>query len=85
MSWKTKWNGRTQHYKRPSDVKPREERRPSLSEISQQKFVLQKVNGWKVHHLTAQMEDLAELEKTVCTIHLFKNFRVIRKKFYGFC
>jgi hypothetical protein len=55
------------HYRRPSDVRPREERRPTVNEIAQQKHVLQKVNGWKVYHLTSQMEDLAELEKSVCT------------------
>ncbi|KAJ8673375.1 hypothetical protein QAD02_004637 [Eretmocerus hayati] len=64
-SWKNRWGGRLHHYRRPSDVRPREERRPSVNEIAQQKHVLQKVNGWKVYHLTSQMEDLAELEKSV--------------------
>lgn len=66
---------RAHHYKRPSDVKPREERRPSVNEIAQQKHVLQKVNGWKVYHLTSQMEDFAETERTVRYgfIYLFIN------------
>ncbi|XP_043271658.1 histone deacetylase complex subunit SAP130 isoform X2 [Venturia canescens] len=65
-SWKNRWGGsRLHHYRRPSDVRPREERRPTVAELAQQKHVLQKINGWKVYHLTAQMEDLAELEKQV--------------------
>ncbi|XP_043664949.1 histone deacetylase complex subunit SAP130 [Vespula pensylvanica] len=64
-SWKNRWGGRLHHYRRPSDVRPREERRPSVAELAQQKHVLQKLNGWKVYHLTAQMEDIAELEKQV--------------------
>ena len=69
-SWKNRWGGRLHHYRRPSDVRPREERRPTVNEIAQQKHVLQKVNGWKVYHLTSQMEDLAELEKSVSVINI---------------
>ncbi|XP_011306545.1 histone deacetylase complex subunit SAP130-A isoform X2 [Fopius arisanus] len=64
-SWKNRWGGRLHHYRRPGDVRPKEERRPTVAEIAQQKFVLQKINGWKVYQLTAQMEDLAQLEKQV--------------------
>ncbi|OAD57245.1 hypothetical protein WN48_02046 [Eufriesea mexicana] len=64
-SWKNRWGSRLQHYRRPSEVRPREERRPTVAEIAQQKHVLQKLNGWKVYHLTAQMEDIADLEKQV--------------------
>ncbi|KAK0091527.1 hypothetical protein PV326_003076 [Microctonus aethiopoides] len=62
-SWKNRWSTRLHHYRRPSDVRPREERRPTVAEIAQQKYVLQKIHGWKIYQLTAQMEDLAELEK----------------------
>ncbi|XP_025155797.1 histone deacetylase complex subunit SAP130-A isoform X2 [Harpegnathos saltator] len=63
-SWKNKWgDSRLHHYRRPSDVRPREERRPTVAELAQQKHVLQKLNGWKVYHLSAQMEEFAELEK----------------------
>ncbi|XP_011640167.1 histone deacetylase complex subunit SAP130 [Pogonomyrmex barbatus] len=64
-SWKNKWTVRLHHYRRPSDVRPREERRPTVAELAQQKHVLQKLNGWKIYHLTTQMEDIAELEKQV--------------------
>ncbi|XP_051174403.1 histone deacetylase complex subunit SAP130-A [Leptopilina boulardi] len=64
-SWKNRWGGRLHHYRRPSDVRPREERRPTVAELAQQKQVIQKLNGWKIYHLSAQMEDLAEIEKEV--------------------
>ncbi|XP_032689215.1 histone deacetylase complex subunit SAP130-A isoform X2 [Odontomachus brunneus] len=65
-SWKDKWgDSRLHHYRRPSDVRPREERRPTVAELAQQKHVLQKLNGWKVFHLSSQMEEFAELEKQV--------------------
>ncbi|XP_071453617.1 histone deacetylase complex subunit SAP130 isoform X2 [Hetaerina americana] len=56
------WKSRQNHFVRPGDVRPREERRPSIADIAAQKRVHQKLNGWKVHHLSAQMEELAELE-----------------------
>ncbi|XP_066601843.1 histone deacetylase complex subunit SAP130-A-like isoform X2 [Prorops nasuta] len=64
-SWKNRWGGRLHHYRRPSDVRPREERRPTVAELAQQKHVLQKLNGWKIYHLSTQMEDIADLEKQV--------------------
>ncbi|KAG8224176.1 hypothetical protein J437_LFUL002298 [Ladona fulva] len=56
------WKSRHNHFIRPGDVRPREERRPSIADIAAQRRVLQKLNGWKVHHLSSQMEELAELE-----------------------
>lgn len=34
-------------------------------DLANQAHVLQKVNGWKIYHLSAQMEDLCELESQV--------------------
>ena len=42
------WKSRHNHFVRHSDVKPKDERRPTVNELSNQKYVLQKVNGWKV-------------------------------------
>lgn len=47
---------------RPTDVRRKDERRPSVVELASQKMVLQKANGWKIHHLTAQMEDLVNFD-----------------------
>ncbi|GLG96005.1 Uncharacterized protein GBIM_02843 [Gryllus bimaculatus] len=59
------WKSRHNHYVRYSDVRPKDERRPTVSELAAQKQVLQKLEGWKVHHLSTQMEELSELEQQV--------------------
>lgn len=57
-SYKQSWKPTNNHFQRYSDVKPREERRPTVVDLANQAHVLQKVNGWKIYHLTSQMEDL---------------------------
>ncbi|XP_012541477.1 histone deacetylase complex subunit SAP130-A isoform X3 [Monomorium pharaonis] len=84
-SWKCKWSVRLHHYRRPSDVRPREERRPTVAELAQQKHVLQKLNGWKIYHLTTQMEDIATLEKQVheklkTTLMLLESQQTVKSK-----
>ncbi|XP_039443589.1 mucin-19 [Culex pipiens pallens] len=61
-SYKQSWKAANNHFQRYTDVKQREERRPTIVDIANQSHVLQKVNGWKVYHLSAQIEDLCELE-----------------------
>lgn len=58
QSYKTSWKSTQNHFQRYSDVKPREERRSTVVDLANQAHVLQKVNGWKIYHLTSQMEDL---------------------------
>lgn len=62
-SYRQGWKSRHHHFMRYSDVKAKDERRPSLSDIASQKQILQKVNGWKIYHLRTQMENMATLEK----------------------
>ncbi|XP_023715026.1 mucin-5AC isoform X2 [Cryptotermes secundus] len=64
-SYRHTWKSRHNHYLRYSDVKPKDERRPTVMDLANQKQVLQKVNGWKIYHLSTQMEDLSELEMQV--------------------
>lgn len=33
-----------------------------MNELANQKFVLQKINGWKIYHLSASMEDIVDME-----------------------
>ena len=33
-----------------------------MNELANQKFVLQKINGWKIYHLSAGMEDIVDME-----------------------
>ncbi|XP_055317926.1 uncharacterized protein LOC129576619 isoform X3 [Sitodiplosis mosellana] len=64
-SYKHSWKSTHNHFQRYSDVKPREERKPTVVDLANQTHVVQKVNGWKIYHLTSQMEDLTELESQV--------------------
>ncbi|KAL1490491.1 hypothetical protein ABEB36_013176 [Hypothenemus hampei] len=59
------WKATHNHYQRYSDVKPKDERRPTIIDLANQNRVLEKINGWKVYHLSTQMEDLAEQEQSV--------------------
>ncbi|XP_021935377.1 mucin-5AC isoform X2 [Zootermopsis nevadensis] len=64
-SYRHTWKSRQNHYLRYSDVKPKDERRPTVTDLANQKQVLQKLNGWKIYHLSTQMEDLSDLEMQV--------------------
>lgn len=57
-AYRQNWKAANNHFMRYSDVKPREERRPTVVDLANQAHVTQKVNGWKIYHLSAQMEDL---------------------------
>ncbi|KAL5004558.1 hypothetical protein ScPMuIL_018014 [Solemya velum] len=60
------WKPRNNHFTRYTDVKDKEERRPTVNELSNQRGIMQKASGWKLYHMAAQMEDLVELEKKLC-------------------
>ncbi|CAN7997254.1 unnamed protein product [Ixodes hexagonus] len=53
-SWKTRQN----HFARHTDVKPKDDKKQTVNDLANQKGVLQKANGWKVFHLTSQMEEV---------------------------
>lgn len=62
-SYKQNWKATHNHYLRHSDVRPKDERRPTIMDLANQYRVQDKVNGWKIHHLTTQMEDLVSQHK----------------------
>ncbi|XP_054723437.1 histone deacetylase complex subunit SAP130-like [Uloborus diversus] len=64
-SYRQSWKARHNHFARYSDVKPKEEKKPTVNELANQKGVLQHVNGWKVYHLTAQMDEVINVEESV--------------------
>jgi histone deacetylase complex subunit SAP130 len=64
-SYRQTWKATHNHYLRYSDVRPKDERRPTIMDLANQYRVQEKVNGWKIYHLSTQMEDLAEQEQTV--------------------
>lgn len=59
------WKSRHNHFLKYSDVKPKEEKRQTVNDLVNQKGVLQKANGWKMYHLTTQMDEVIELEDSV--------------------
>ncbi|XP_035222877.1 histone deacetylase complex subunit SAP130-like isoform X1 [Stegodyphus dumicola] len=64
-SYHQPWKARHNHFARYSDVKPKEEKKPTVNELANQKGILQLANGWKVYHLTTQMDEVIGLEETV--------------------
>jgi len=61
-SYRHTWKSRHNHFLRHSDVKVKEDRRPTVNELANQRLVLQKIDGWKVYHLSSQMESIVEME-----------------------
>lgn len=59
------WRGTALHFVRPGDVRRREPRAADIVAIAARRHVLTAAHGWKVHHLTAQMDDLMTLESDV--------------------
>ncbi|XP_062609717.1 histone deacetylase complex subunit SAP130-like isoform X1 [Saccostrea cucullata] len=59
------WKPRNNHFNRHTEIKPKEERRPTVNELANQRGAAQKASGWKLYHMAAQMEDLNDLEKTL--------------------
>ncbi|XP_063380897.1 BRD4-interacting chromatin-remodeling complex-associated protein isoform X1 [Cydia fagiglandana] len=59
------WRATALHFARPGDVRRREPRARDILAIASQRHVLGTAEGWKVHHLTAQMDDLVSLEADV--------------------
>ncbi|KAG8184424.1 hypothetical protein JTE90_004592 [Oedothorax gibbosus] len=64
-TYRQPWKARHNHFVRYTDVKPKEEKKPTVNELANQKGILQQANGWKVYHLSAQMEEVIGLEESV--------------------
>lgn len=54
------WKSLQHHFLRHTDVKYRPEKRMTMAELGNE--VLQRRNGWKVHHLVGQLTDLIQNE-----------------------
>lgn len=81
-SYKHNWKSRHNHFLRYTDVKPKDERRPTVTDLANQKQVVQKINGWKVYHLSTQMEDLVSFNFRCFFILflLYSTFVIFRRK-----
>ena len=67
LPWKSShglpWKSLQYHFLRYTDVKTKPEKKQTLADLSSEG--LQKKNGWKIHHLATQMEDMAESESEI--------------------
>ncbi|XP_078381739.1 uncharacterized protein LOC144664466 isoform X2 [Oculina patagonica] len=64
-NYKINTNAAHKHFQRYSDVKVKEERKPSIQEIASQKGIVQRANGWRVQHIAGQMDELISAEQEV--------------------
>eukprot|EP00096_Caligus_rogercresseyi_P009627 TRINITY_DN3296_c0_g1_i2.p1 TRINITY_DN3296_c0_g1~~TRINITY_DN3296_c0_g1_i2.p1 ORF type:complete len:454 (+),score=122.73 TRINITY_DN3296_c0_g1_i2:160-1521(+) len=62
------WPSRHNHFLRYSDVRVRSDRRPTVGELASHPWVAQQVNGWKLYHLSSQMEDIGSSEAELCRV-----------------
>ncbi|CAB4020247.1 Hypothetical predicted protein [Paramuricea clavata] len=53
------------HFQRYSDVKAKDEKKPSLQEIASERSIAQRATGWKIHHVAAQLDELKSCEEEV--------------------
>ena len=63
-------------------MRPREDPRPTVNELANQKYIMQKINGWKIYHLTSQMEDIIDME-TELTSRLSNLQKKLDKNYLG--
>jgi hypothetical protein len=54
----------TNHFEKYSDVKGKEERRPTISDLSSQKSIYARTSGWRLHHVEAQINDVVSCRRT---------------------
>ncbi len=47
---------------RYSDVKCKDERKPTVNDLASEPLIMQRINGWKLHYVSSQMEEILNLE-----------------------
>ncbi len=52
---------RTNHFLRYDDVKSKDEKRPTINDLANQRNVVQKIGGWKLQHLSLQMDQVVSI------------------------
>nr|XP_054771411.1 histone deacetylase complex subunit SAP130-A-like isoform X2 [Lytechinus pictus] len=62
-SYRQSWKPAHNHFERYTDVKPKEEKKVGIHEIANQRGILKKTDGWKIHHIAYQFDDLNTMEK----------------------
>jgi hypothetical protein len=58
MSYNQTWKPAANHFVRYSDVRARDDRRPSVMDLANQPRVLQRINGWKTYLIKAEIDEV---------------------------
>uniref|UniRef100_A0A8B9HQB7 Histone deacetylase complex subunit SAP130-like n=1 Tax=Astyanax mexicanus TaxID=7994 RepID=A0A8B9HQB7_ASTMX len=60
--YRNPWKAAYHHFQRYSDVRVKEEKKGSLQDVANQKGVVCRAQGWKIHLCSAQLQQLTNLE-----------------------
>ncbi|XP_033894755.3 histone deacetylase complex subunit SAP130-like isoform X1 [Acipenser ruthenus] len=63
--YRNPWKAAYHHFQRYSDIRVKEEKKGTMQEIANQKGVVCRVQGWKIHLCAAQLLQLTNLEHDV--------------------
>ncbi|XP_018494103.1 histone deacetylase complex subunit SAP130-like [Galendromus occidentalis] len=64
------WKARLNHFLRHSDVRCKDDQKPSVNELANQKSAAQRAHGWKLFHIRGQVEEVETIESDV--VHRFE-------------
>lgn len=57
-SFNQTWKPAANHFVRYSDVRARDDRKPSIMDLANQPRVLQRINGWKTYLIKAEIDEV---------------------------
>ncbi|KAL0965928.1 hypothetical protein UPYG_G00288090 [Umbra pygmaea] len=63
--YRNPWKAAYHHFQRYSDIRVKEEKKGTLQEVANQKGVVCRAQGWKMHLCAAQLMELTNLERDV--------------------
>lgn len=61
QTYNQNWKNNNNHFMRYSDVRAREERRPSVMDLANLPKIAQRVNGWKTHMIASEFEEIVSV------------------------
>ncbi|OQR77603.1 hypothetical protein BIW11_06978 [Tropilaelaps mercedesae] len=59
------WKARFNHFVHHSDVRSKDDKRPTVNELANQKCAAQRAHGWKLYHIKGQVEEVETIESDV--------------------
>ena len=65
------------HFMRYSDVKERDDRRPSVMDLANQPKVSQRVHGWKTHLISAEIVEMVNLTSVINFSAVYSEFLLL--------